>query len=369
MVTVEPADDSALGGEETTGSHQGSLSAAENETVRLTLRGTSIIDWPRFQFRTAGEVERFLRLNEYDLSSEPDVERLWHLTHRAVDYLERTFGYVVRPEVLHPERFVDIFLMASDAGIPREVRESACVLIKLIHIINHIDARELGFLCSISDRELFRLMEEKTMLAVTRLKNRGLPIVEATGSRKLKDSLITKLLSKRETLAAQIFDKLRFRVVVKDRDSLLPLLIGLTEELLPFNYVVPTQSRNSLVDLDALASDAEADGARGAEPVDPSNVDGSADGTGRHNEFSGTGYRDLNFVVDVPLRLPDDRLPRQAMTELGRITFVLVEFQLLDLQTARDNELGENAHTRYKTRQLGEVEKRLFGRSSRLCRS
>ena len=42
---------------------------------------------------------------------------------------------------------------------------------------------------------------------------RGLPIVEVIGGRKNKDSLYTKLLSKRETIAAQIYDKVRFRIV------------------------------------------------------------------------------------------------------------------------------------------------------------
>ena len=42
---------------------------------------------------------------------------------------------------------------------------------------------------------------------------RGLPILEFVGGRKNKDSLYTKLLSKQETVAAQIYDKLRFRLI------------------------------------------------------------------------------------------------------------------------------------------------------------
>jgi uncharacterized protein (TIGR04552 family) len=39
--------------------------------------------------------------------------------------------------------------------------------------------------------------------------------------------------------------------------------------------------------------------------------------------------------------------------------FVMVEFQVIDRQTARDNEEGENAHRLYKERQRHIVEARL----------
>jgi uncharacterized protein (TIGR04552 family) len=44
---------------------------------------------------------------------------------------------------------------------------------------------------------------------------------------------------------------------------------------------------------------------------------------------------------------------------LGRTVFALVEFQVLDQETARRNEEGENAHKFYKDRQRSIVAKRL----------
>jgi uncharacterized protein (TIGR04552 family) len=81
------------------------------------------------------------------------------------------------------------------------------------------------------------------------------------------------------------------------------------------------------------------------------------------NEFSGPGYRVINFVADLPVRIdkflcraPDDPL----FVENGTIVFVLTEFQIVDARTAAQNELGENSHERYKQRQAARVKQRLM---------
>jgi uncharacterized protein (TIGR04552 family) len=45
--------------------------------------------------------------------------------------------------------------------------------------------------------------------------------------------------------------------------------------------------------------------------------------------------------------------------DLGRVVYQLVELQILDTGTARENEEGENAHAKYKKRQLRKVLRRL----------
>jgi uncharacterized protein (TIGR04552 family) len=79
------------------------------------------------------------------------------------------------------------------------------------------------------------------------------------------------------------------------------------------------------------------------------------------NQFSGNTYRALNFVVDMPMRM-DAYLPppeQDSRQRKGRIVFALVEFQIMDEQTARLNEEGDNAHKLYKRRQKRRVLRRL----------
>ena len=46
------------------------------EAMRLLLRGSSVIDWHRLSFSDAAEVDRFLRLNEFDPDNADDMDRL-----------------------------------------------------------------------------------------------------------------------------------------------------------------------------------------------------------------------------------------------------------------------------------------------------
>ena len=78
------------------------------------------------------------------------------------------------------------------------------------------------------------------------------------------------------------------------------------------------------------------------------------------NVFSSRGYRMLNFVADVPLRL------NAALTEVNSpalsnnfIGFLMVEFQICDEATDRANQEGENSHLAYKARQKKQVLQRL----------
>jgi uncharacterized protein (TIGR04552 family) len=54
------------------------------------------------------------------------------------------------------------------------------------------------------------------------------------------------------------------------------------------------------------------------------------------------------------------RIP-QADDDLGSVIFVLTEFQVMDAETARLNEEGENSHQAYKERQHERVKLRLAG--------
>ena len=71
----------------------------------------------------------------------------------------------------------------------------------------------------------------------------------------------------------------------------------------------------------------------------------------------GKSYKIINFIVDLPVRI--DHLVKLSDNSLGKVVFVMVEFQVLDQETAQHNEEGENAHIFYKARQLNQVKARL----------
>ena len=335
------------------------FSLADVTGIRNLLRGGSVIDWHRLYFVDRDEVDRFLRVNEFDPRDDDDMRRLAELREQAVEYLERHLGFQIPDEVAHGVPPRDLLLVASQKG---KRRTYACIVLKAMHVMHHLAGRELLTKLPVSADQIFHLVEEKVLRTVEDLKSVGCPIVEFEWSRKHADSLITKLLAKKESIAADVYDKLRFRMITHTEDQLVFAMRELTQRLIPFNYVIPGQSVNDIIRIRETLDRSAAlrrflpeitDLAAVAADKKPSPM----------NEFSGPGYRVINFVADLPVRMdrflcrtPDDPL----FSENGTIVFVLTEFQIIDARTAENNESGENSHEKYKERQMMRVKQRLM---------
>lgn len=331
----------------------------ELERIRLILRGGSVIDWRRMHFRTRDEVDRFLKLCLLDLERPADEAWARLILRDAVEYLRKTFDYRVAGLVAEPVEMHDLFLYASGAKGSPKYRRIACIVLKVIHVLQHIEGRDLLFQLAVSEADLCELVSGKVLAVAQEMRDKGLPIVEFADSIKTRDSLITKLIAKKETVAAQVYDRTRFRVVTRTRADILPVLYFMTQRLFPFNFVVPGQTENTLVPFKSLIEENPHLAEHAEELHLDLDYEDREDRTG--NQFSGSTYRALNFVVDVPLRMdaflpPPEEDPRARPS---RIVFALVEFQIVDEETARTNEEGENAHALYKRRQKRRVLRRL----------
>ncbi len=281
------------------------------ERMRLILRGGSVIDWRRLHFQSREEVDRYLRLCLFEPDDPFDRARLQRILDEAVDYLRTAFRYHVADAVARPQDVRELFLLASGVGDAR-LRKIACLVLKVMHVVHHVQARGLIHRARFSEDELMQLATQRV----------------------------------------QIYDRVRYRVETAARDHVLPVLVRLCDLLIPFNFVVPGQTQNTLISIRKLVHDwptlrplaRELQVGLHHEEQEPA-----------QNEFSGDSYRVLNFVVDLPVRLPE----RAVEAGDGRIAFCMVELQLLDKETAAANESGENSHSRYKKRQLRKVLRRL----------
>lgn len=257
-------------------------------------------------------------------------------------------------EVAQAEDVRDVFLFAR-AVVPRRVRVEACFTLKVMNTINHMNGRELLFHVPISERDLVSMAHAEVKRVVDQLRESGFPIIDFEGGEKSREALILKLLAKRETLAAQVYDKIRFRVMVEEIDQITGVILYFTRHLFPFNYVIPGQSHNEIVQIPA-------DTEEPSTPAAPSPLGEAQEGNDCPlNESSGPTYRHLGFVVDLPLRI--DQLVNVTsepdLERLGSVVFAMVEFQIIDRRTAQDNEIGENSHQAYKDRQRERVLERL----------
>lgn len=316
--------------------------------LRLLLRGESVIDWHRLDYSSEADSRRLLALNSLDWDDPGDRERVETLRSHGVDYLRRVLKLHLDDEVASTAPFVQLPLMASGVLGTRKQQRSACVLLKVMHILYHLDARELRTRLALSDSALFESVEQSVLEIFDQLRAVGAPVVEFQWSRKTRESLVTKMLVKRETSAARVFDRLRFRLIVKQQSDIIPTLRTMLRKLVPFNYVVPGQSVNTLVEL------------RDLDAVGPSRLATDEGRSADQNEFSGANFRMINFIADLPVRVDGLVNPAELDAVRGNVVFVLAEFQLIDITTAAFNEEGESSHAAYKTRQHARVRERML---------
>ena len=329
------------------------FSLADLEAVRLLLRGDSVIDWHRLNFKDADEIGEFLFAQEFHPDENADRARMNAIKSEAISYLRRHFEYPI-PKPVEQASIEDLFALATKNG---HRQTCACTILKCMHIIHHLDGRELLFMLPMSDQEIFHLVEEKVYRVIGSMLAEGFPITEFVGGRKNKDSLYTKLLSKREAVSAQIFDKLRFRIVTREREDIFPIVQYLQKKLFPFNYVIPSQSINSIFQFKRYCQQQDHLKSYLAEMQ----AGADEDYTPSDNVFSADNYRVIHFVVDMPVRLPRkllERAPSSAWA-LGPVVFVVCEFQVIDRETEQANEQGEASHAKYKDRQKKAVIRRL----------
>lgn len=338
----------ALWREAAQGGGRAELSLQDINEIQLLLRGQSVVDWHRLALTSDEDVRRLLALNGLELTDPRDVARLADLRQQAVRYIADVLKLRLDEAIADKSPWVQLPLIASGKAGPQQ--RQACTLLKVMHILYHLDAREMRASLAISDSEIFSLVEESVTRMFDELRTAGVPVVEFSWSRKTKESQVTKLLLKKETNAARVFDRLRFRLIVRDPEDLIPTLRIMLHRCIPFNYVVPDQTVNTLIDLNSLKV------LGGGTSFD---TEASTRPQPGPNEFSGKSFHVLNFVADLPVRV-DSLLPPDHDERRGRVVFVLAEFQVMDKRTAEANEQGESSHAEYKRRQHQHVRMRLL---------
>jgi uncharacterized protein (TIGR04552 family) len=308
------------------------------EQLRYVLSGVSAIDWPRLDLKTEDEINRFLKKNEFDVTRAGDLNRLKSLYLEALDYLKNHLEVPVADSFNTTSAVLDLFLGASQSEDASR-QQTCCALLKIMNVMNHIDGHELLYHCQLSPRDFFSVVEDKIMRGLTYLQAHDTPLVGYEGGRKTKKRLVTKLLSEQSSQAVKIYDRLRFNLVAQSLNDVPTVINALFDHLLPINYLTANASINQLL-------------------VEFQN--GAI--TATENDSTGSSYKVIKFMVDVPVRLDQKavRLDPHMAEILGHVAFSLVEFQIVDQTTHETNNAGDNEHSQYKSRQHASVRQRLI---------
>ena len=320
------------------------------ELVRIILRGGSVLDWHRLNLRKS-EIKAFLRAHLINLEDPNDLSLVMRIRDDAVIFLRETLSFPI-PKPVRSATLVQLLEMAGDRK-NRHRQFCACVLLKTMHTINHFDASEARLAIAMADQELFQAAERRIYRTLSHMMAEGLPVVEFLGGRKQRSSIVTKLLSKGTPLSAQLFDKMRFRIITTTMADVMPVINYLARNLFPFNYGLTSESYNTLLPFGMFCSEHPHLRKLAKNLQIDSDVE-TRQQPGSNNEHSSPDYKVVHWVADMPLRIPDfnkafrtdgvDPVPRP-------IVYVRTELQILDRQAHRYNERGEAAHGKYKERQ------------------
>lgn len=390
------------------------------ETLDIMASGTSSIDAKNYlsNFNTAEEVHSFLVGYGYDLKDPIENAEMFGNFQEALQFIKKYFLKEGNPEdgldLTIPSVFYSLTdvseLMLIAAGTANDDSDEtdslwASIILKVMHTILHLD-KDLRYRyfstiqTQIFDRYYKFLNREDDELFIHSGDNKTvIPLVDfETKSTKTRDSIIIKLLHKKENVAEELFDRIGIRFVTHNKLDCIRLM-----KLLHQNYIVvvnnikPSRSQNSLLDLQKFRHESyllkkEAIKANLSESdymaklnalVEDCSLTGSEYRNNEHTsndyraihftcrqliKYKNPFYRDFNHLRDIARKDFSDSELTEKLLDLDTAPiakdirfFYPYEVQITDLESHKANTEGEASHLEYKRSQLLSALTRLFG--------
>jgi uncharacterized protein (TIGR04562 family) len=388
------------------------------DVMNLMLRGRSVIDSHHgLPIRTLEGSDEFLEKYGYSLQNPVESAELTGNYHEALRFIRKYFLKPENPEGASlelPRQFLELsdirllFNWASDKSLDQAVRARwACAILRVMHAISHLD-KDLRheFFPEIQKQIFDRFYKEvhtvEGQIYLGNPKDRHAIRLEKflTKPRKTRDSVILKILHKKETLAEDVFDQIGVRFVTHSRVDVVRVLKFLRDRYIVMTMNIrPSRSRNNLVDpliyrrtwreVKHVALRGEAMDKEWVDRTLDLALEGSMDGAEREisetNPFSSKEFRSIQFTCRhlVKYRSPvyDEVKNLRALLkttdnpEIKRLLerldlsflakeqrfFYPYEVQIIDKVNYREAESGQASHAAYKAAQTKMAMKRVLG--------
>lgn len=357
------------------------------EVLGAMIQGKSSIDLSSMPVYSREEAVELVYNYGFDLSMPEDVAEIEGYFIEAVNFIEhrflaRSIDWAALGEPLPPadkvplavsgsRNVIDLILMAAQPDHP--YRAWACALLKVIHTLVYIQNSPLyKYHAQASETILSRFRE------VLLPENDGTVILQGRYSRQLKlyafeakhhkprESILIKLLCKKENVAENVWDLVGVRLVTfHPAQAILAVDILREQKVILFPNVIPSRSRNTLIDFAHFREMYEAQWAQyqqghlqldelqklfeTQEFMTPDETHSS------QNPLSSPQYRSLHITCRQLLRV-------KAGSSLAETRFAFpYEVQILDKDSYLDSKVGHGAHALYKQRQLFAARRRVLG--------
>ncbi len=386
--------------------------------MNLMLRGRSVIDNHQgLPIRTLEATDEFLHKYGYDLENPVESAEVLGNYHEALRFMRKYFLKPEAPEGANleiPRQFQELgdvrnlFVWAADKSIEHTQRSRwACAILRVMHAISHLDKdlRHEFFpeiQKQIFDRFYKEIHTEDGQVWLGNPKDQGAVCLEKffTKPRKTRESLVLKLLHKKETLAEDVFDQIGVRFVTRSRMDVVRVLKFLRDRYIVMTMNIrPSRSRNNLIDpmlyrrtwRDIRHAIKRGEG-EGREWVDRALDHALAEGyqeshkeIAEHNPFSSKEFYSIQFTCrqlvkyrspifdevkalrglmrtseDPEIKKVFERLDMAHLAKEQRF-FYPFEVQIMDKDNFLESESGRASHAAYKNAQAQMAMKRVLG--------
>ena len=388
-------------------------------SMDVLIGGKSSIDLPELQVATFAEASEFLKAYGFDADKPSDRRYLHAVLVEAVAFIEHQLiqPHEWRRGVRPPDdilfcvdpRHLLVWASSSDRG-QRWRSAWACAILRVMHTIGHLEGvnRSVDLDAArsqIFDRFRAHIWEEGESLWFGGAECKVELTQVGWKEKKGRNSIILKLLHKRDNVAETIYDYVGIRLVTKDLgDAMLAVKILNQYHILCFPNAYPARARNTLVDTAAFRS--QVDGltaglaagtlspadfqaqvatlavAQPAAPVSTNNLHSAASYkaiqlTGR--QLIRVPYHRFDWFVKLTAAVGTKTLEPKTMAMLRELrtlvegwhsvkdsledaAFFPFEVQILDAENYDKSQHGEANHDRYKQSQVKAARKRVLGR-------
>ncbi len=345
--------------------------------MNVMVGGLPILSASRLNIQTLEEAQSFLLSYGYDYDDMNDQRLLFQIHNRAVTYVRAHLllpSEEIPPEVGDPALLTDLrqlLLMASSQGPRNSLQIYACALLKVMHVICHLNNDLFYYFSNEIQNQIFRpyldhIVEEgdSVRLGNTPGSSFALHRFELKPF-KDSDSAITKLIAKPSATSFGVLDKIGVRFITKTLyDSFRVMQYLMDRGVINFAHIVSGQSKNNLYPANLFFELMEDLKSRKGGVSSSSHLNEEmknrlreqmdrAQFVEKENQFTDQSYRFFKFIVRHRIQVRHQ--------DRSFSFFYPNEVQILDQETHQANESGPASHVAYKKRQIEMARRRLFG--------
>ena len=356
------------------------------ELFNVVFSRKSFIDINRLNVHDEQTALSYMKNYGYDITDPLMKQKVVMILQESKNFIQNYLledpeghdpALIVPPEVLFNDNILDLLIMASEKE-KTLLQIWACAVLRVAHTITHVE-NDLAksFMPGIKKQIFSRFMDhlkmsrtgeyylgegdQKIQLKMFEMKNE-----------KSRESLILKLLHKKENVTADVFDRIGVRVVTYTKlDVILVLKYFSVNHVVSFANIKPSRTRNNLINVERflqgieelnahdLSSWKEEDVSEFLErhlQLPPEEKELEPDRTIKENNlYSSTLYSSLQLTGRQLITIKDFFKP-----EIVYRFFFPFEIQILDEESFNESREGRASHEEYKKNQICAARKRVL---------